>query len=293
MRPDPAPVMISAHRCGAGGDTALENSREALDRALAMGVEFVEFDVQRCRDGALVVFHDEWVAVDGEPVPIEDLTHAELAARTARPLLEYADVLDALALSGARAHVDLKFTSPRALYDDPHRPAYEVSATQQAVERLGLGNLIVTTVDDRAVRAVRDWADELDGTGPELLVGLSLGRNVRGLPWRHQLRVRLSELLPRLRYLESRANLVVVNHFLARVGVARFARRRGLPLLVWTVDTPGSLRYWLRPGRAWLVTSNFPVQALALRASVGRPGRLNRPGRLSRSERTAARPRRR
>ena len=278
MRTAPAPVMISAHRCGAGRDTELENSWEALDRALRMGVEFVEFDVQRCRDGALVVFHDEWVEIDGEQVPVEDLTRAELAARTARPPLAYADVLDALADSGAWAHVDLKFTSPRELYDDPLRPAYEVSAAQQAVERLGRGSLIVTTVDDRAVRAVRDWADELEGTAPQLLVGLSLGRNVRGLPWHHQLRVRLSELLPRLRYLESRANLVVANHFLARVGVARFARRHGLPLLVWTVDTPGSLRYWLRPGRAWLVTTNFPVQALAIRASLRRGG-FSRPGR--------------
>lgn len=273
MRPAPAPVLISAHRCGAGGDVELENSREALDRALGMGVDFVEFDVQRCRDGALVVYHDEWVVVDGERVPIEDLTHTELAAHTGRPLLEYADVLDALAAGRSRAHLDLKFTSPRELYDDPHRPAYEVTATQQAVARLGIGNLVVTTLDDRAVRAVRDWAERTVEVGPELLVGLSLGRNVRGLPWHRQLRVRLSELLPRLRYLESRANLVVVNHFLARFGVARFARRHGLPLLVWTIDTPEALRYWLRPGRAWLVTSNFPVQALQIRAGFSPRGR--------------------
>jgi glycerophosphoryl diester phosphodiesterase len=36
-------------------------------------------------------------------------------------------------------------------------------------------------------------------------------------------------------------------------------------LLVWTVDDPVSLRYWLRPGRAWLVTTNVPGRALALR----------------------------
>jgi glycerophosphoryl diester phosphodiesterase len=262
VRPAPAPVLISAHRFGAGGDTHLENSREALDRALAMGVEFVEFDVQRCRDGAFVVHHDEWVEVGGERVLIEDLTRAEMAAHTGRPPLAYAEVLDTLAGRG-RAHLDLKFTSPTALYDDPDRPAYEVEAARLAGERLGLGHRIVTTLDDRAVRAVRDWSDE---QGHDLLVGLSLGRNVAGLPWHRQLRVRLSELLPRLRYLESRANLVVANHTLARFGVARFARRRRLPLLVWTIDTPGSMRYWLRPGRAWLITTNFPGQALAIRA---------------------------
>ena len=262
MRPPPPTVLISAHRCGAAGDTRLENSREALDRALAMGVEFVEFDVQRCRDGALVVHHDEFVEIDGRKVLIGRLTHEELAGHTGRPPLAYADVLDTLAGRG-RAHLDLKFTSPREHYDDPDRPAYEVEAARLALARLGPGQLIVTTLDDRAVRAVRDWSD---AHGHELLVGLSLGRNVTGLPWYVQLRVRISELLPRLRYLESRANLVVANHTLARIGVARFARRRGLPLLVWTIDTPGSLRYWLRPGRAWLVTTNFPLQALAIRA---------------------------
>jgi glycerophosphoryl diester phosphodiesterase len=188
VRPPPAPVLISAHRCGAAGDTQLENSRAALDLALAMGVEFVEFDVQRCRDGAFVVHHDEWVEVGGERVLIEDLTRAEMAEHTGRPPLAYAEVLDTLAGRG-RAHLDLKFTSPTALYDDPDRPAYEVEAARLAVERLGLGHLIVTTLDDRAVRAVRDWSD---AQGHDLLVGLSLGRNVAGLPGHRQLRVRLS-----------------------------------------------------------------------------------------------------
>ena len=84
------------------------------------------------------------------------------------------------------------------------------------------------------------------------------------------MRVRVSELLPRLRYQESRANLVVVKHILARLGVAAFARRRHLPLVVWTVDSEESLRYWLRPGRAWLVTTNQPGLALKVRSGVSR-----------------------
>ena len=48
-------------------------------------------------------------------------------------------------------------------------------------------------------------------------------------------------------------------------GVAGFARRARLPLLVWTVDHPLLLRYWLRPGRAWMVTTNRPELALSIR----------------------------
>ncbi|NPC96335.1 glycerophosphodiester phosphodiesterase [Nocardioides sp. zg-DK7169] len=278
MEPSPAAggaprVLVSAHRGGAGGDPNLENTRPALERAVTLGVEYVEFDVHRCADGALVLFHDDWLWVDGtrhwlREVPVEALT------AQSEHYLRYEEALGILA-GRARAHLDLKFTSPGG--------TAEVAAVRRAVEVLGAENLVVTTLDDRSVRAVRTWADQ---EGLALLVGLSLGRGVRGLPWRVQARVRISELRPRLRYRASRANVVVANHALARLGVAALARRWGLPLLVWTVDTERSLAYWLRPGRAWMVTTNRPELALAvrerrtraLRGARARSGRRRGPG---------------
>lgn len=245
-------VLISAHRCGAGGDKALENTREALDRALDLGVEYVEFDVHRLRDGALVLHHDDWVQLDGHKRWVRDVTLAELAS-TRTHVLGYDEVLEALR-DRAHAHIDLKFTSPGG--------QHEVAAVRRAVEVLGPERIVVTTLDDRSVRAVREWSD---AEGLPVLAGLSLGRRVRGLPLRAAVRIRLSELFPRLRYRASLANVMVANHTLARYGVARFARRRGLPLLVWTIDTEMSLRYWLKPGRAWLVTTNHPDLALSVR----------------------------
>ncbi len=251
MSPSPRrrrdPVLISAHRC---------LSREALDAAIHLGVDYVEFDVQRCLDGVFVVSHDARVPLgDDHLVPISSLTASQLQLLTG-PVTRYEDVLTRLA-GRARALIDLKFTSP----DGQH----EVDAVRRAEEVLGQEHMVVTTLHDDGVRAVRDWSDD---QGLELLVGLSLGRSVRGLPWWRQVRVRVSELLPRLRYRDSRANVVVAKHTLARFGVAWFARRQGLPLLVWTVDTEDSLRYWMRPGRCWLVTTNYPEVALRLRGST-------------------------
>ncbi|MDO3396235.1 glycerophosphodiester phosphodiesterase [Nocardioides sp. SOB44] len=279
------PVLVSAHRCGAGGDRALENTRVALENALDLDVDFIEFDVQRCADGVLVLYHDDWMWVEERRVPLAALSFEEFSSR-APHFLRYEEVLAALA-GVTRAHIDLKFTSPDSLYAEP-AATWEVQAARRAVQVLGADQVIVTTLEDKAVRAVRDWSD---AEGHDLLVGLSLGRSVRGLPWHRQVRIRASELLPRLRYTESRANLVVAKHTLARFGVAAFARRRGLPLLVWTVDTEDSLRYWMRPGRAWLVTSNEP--ALALTARDGYPrhrsGRPPRPPRAPRAPRTRRR----
>jgi glycerophosphoryl diester phosphodiesterase len=259
MRRRRDPVLISAHRFGAGPDRDLENSLDALETSLALGVDYVEFDVQRCNDGTFVVAHDSWVAVGDHQLPLSALTPPQLEV-LAGTVVRYDDVLARID-GRARAHIDLKFSSPDDAYADP-AATYEVAAVRRAVERLGTGFLLVTTNDDRAVRAVRDWAD---AEGHELLVGLSLGRSVRGLSWPRQVQVRISELLPRLRLRESRANVVVAKDVLARLGVGAFARRQHLPLVVWTVDGEKALRYWLRPGRAWLVTTNQPGRALRIR----------------------------
>lgn len=230
-------MLVSAHRMGAGADRSRENSLAALEDAVALGVDYIEFDVWRRDDGSFVVAHD----------PAHDVGVA------------YDTVLSAIG-TRALAHIDLKFISPGGAYDAGQ--AWEVEAARRAVEALGQDRMIVTTGHDRGVRAVRDWGDT---QGLELRVGLSLGRSVRRMSLLRRIDVRRSELLPALRIRESHANLVVAHHTLARLGVAAFARRRRLPLLVWTVDTPRGLHYWLRPGRAWLVTTNFPARALAIR----------------------------
>ena len=203
-----------------------------LEQALRLGVDYVELDVRRLPDGTLVVAHDE-----GDT---DAPTYAEVLARLA---------------GRAGAHVDLKTESEDG--------SVEVEAARQALAVLDVGSVVVTTESVVGVRAVRDWAD---AEGIDLKVGLSVGRPVHRLPFHGQVRVRVAELLsPSVRV--SRANVVVARHTLARLGMAWLARRRGLPLLVWTVDGDRSLRYWLRPGRAWMVATNEPGLAIRLRGS--------------------------
>ena len=202
---------------------------EDLEAALALGVDYVELDVRRLSDGSFVVSHD--VAEDAEA---------------------YEDVLVRLA-GRAGAHIDLKLESEDG--------SAEIEASERAVAILEVDAIVVTTESVVGVRAVRDWAD---ARSLDLRVGLSVGRPVHRLPIHGRVRVRVEELLsPNVRV--SRANVVVARHTLARLGMAWLARRRGLPLLVWTVDGERALRYWLRPGRAWMVTTNRPDLALDLR----------------------------
>jgi glycerophosphoryl diester phosphodiesterase len=217
-------------------------------------VDFVEFDVQRCRDGALVLHHDATFQRGEEEVRLADTGSDEL--RELLPgLMTYDDALEMLA-GRCSAHIDIKASATRT--DTLLR------ATARAVEVLGADGFVMTSGSDRAVRAIRDWGDD---HGLDLLAGLSLGRDTRGFALREQVRIRRSELLPGRRIRHSRASVVVAHHSLALLGVARFARRHRVPLLVWTVDTVGSLRHWLRPGRAWLVTTNHPELAILVRGA--------------------------
>lgn len=56
MNGDRSSVMVAAHR----GDwrNFPENSLEAIDNAIKMGVDIVELDVQRTKDGELILMHD-------------------------------------------------------------------------------------------------------------------------------------------------------------------------------------------------------------------------------------------
>lgn len=222
-------VLVSAHRC---------NTRGAVEEALRLGADYVEFDL--VREGAsVVVAHDP-----GTPGTIT-----------------YADVLGLVAGGGAGVHLDLKFGTA------DHR--LETDVVHAAVAAVGVERLVVTTGREAVVAALRAWADR---EGIALRLGLSLGRDTSGRPLAERWRILRSELLPGDRLAACGADVVVAHWSLSLLTLARFSRRHGVPLLVWTVDAPRALSYWLRPGRAWMVTTNRPEQALGLRRSPAPTG---------------------
>jgi len=52
-------VLRIGHRGAAGHDP--ENTLAAIQKGIALGVDFVEIDLRRTADGVLVVLHDETV----------------------------------------------------------------------------------------------------------------------------------------------------------------------------------------------------------------------------------------
>ena len=99
-------TWVIAHR-GASVDER-ENTLPAFERAIAVGADFVELDVQVSADGALVVFHD--VDLDRlTPLrgPLAGIDHSRSFASTPIPTLE-----DVLELTRGRIGVMAELKSP-------------------------------------------------------------------------------------------------------------------------------------------------------------------------------------
>ena len=222
-------VLVSAHRAGSD-DVTGSAILAAVVEAVRIGVDLVEVDVRRRRpDGVAAIGHDH---VD-DASPTLDGAMAALDGRV-------------------RLHLDLKEPDPEA----------EIVA--RAVAALGVDRVVVTTNEDADVPRILTWAR---ANAPGLLVGLSTSARSAHGGRRSLATARVASWFPRTRMRRSGTNLVVSHHVVARWWLARWAHRRHLPLLVWTVDEDRDLRRWLSDPRATIVTTNRPARALDLRAS--------------------------
>ncbi|MEV6884635.1 MULTISPECIES: glycerophosphodiester phosphodiesterase [unclassified Streptomyces] len=164
------PVVV-AHR-GASG-YAPENTLAAVDRAAELGIRWVENDVQRTRDGELVVVHDESLArtTDVEqvfpgrsPWKVKDFTAAEIARLDAGSWFgpEYAGArvptleqyVDRLEHNHQRLLLELK--SP-GLYPGIELQTLKVLANEGWLDRQHVTRrLIVQSFDADSIRTVHD-----------------------------------------------------------------------------------------------------------------------------------------
>ena len=239
-------ALVSAHRGGAADDHSAQNTLAAFESAIALGCDYVEFDVRLTADGRPVIFHDDEIDDESVRRSIAKHRYDEFSASRLVDL----DAVLALIRGRIGAHVDLKVRGD------------EVVLVKQIVDALGTDRAIITTAEDSSVRQIRRWSK---AHAPDLLVGLSSSARAGTSNWFVRKLVRIESAFPRLRILLSGANLVVSHKVVARLSLKSYARKRGLPLLVWTVDRPDELERWMNDPDVWMVTTNYPARAMAAR----------------------------
>ncbi len=236
-------VSISAH-CGGCKEGGLPPTLAAYENSLATGAEYVEFDIRRTRDGEFVVHHD--ACVEGTGRAVADLTYARLCQSAGYAVPRVRDVMELIA-GKAIGHLDLKETG------------YEKEVVSLALEILGPGNFVATTLEDESIKRIRS-------AFPDTRTALSLGRGRGEVPWFKLPPTRLSEFFPLRRLRACGADWVAVNHNIGRLWVLRMTRRRGIGAMVWTVNKDSLIRRRLRDDRVTVLITDYPRRAAAMRS---------------------------
>lgn len=223
--------LVIAHRGAWGPRTPnepAENTLEAFEAAIALGVDMIELDVRRTSDGHLVVFHDARV----KTVPTSALPYEALKTKHGNkgpPLL--ADVLN---LTKDRIALNLEIKETGYVED-----------TIALLQPFGLERCLVSSFLDDVVREAKTLA-------PELRTGLLVGTGFRKA---------LSIRLPAVK-----ADCLVLHRRLADAAALAKTAAAGVPCVIWTVNGPRALDRYLAHAAVEGVITDRPALALERRA---------------------------
>ncbi len=205
-------VLVTAHR-GASLQ-APENSLAAFRAAIDAGADYIELDVQRLRDGTVVVVHDgDLMRMAGDPRRIGDLSLPDLqlidigAKRGAAYRDERVPTLEqviALVRGHARLNIELKYNVA-----DPGLAAAVVDLLRREDFT---DQVVITSLDHAGLRQVEALAP---GIATGLIVTASVGNVVR-----------------------TDTDFVSLNSAKATADLVRRARAAGKAVHVWTVNRP-------------------------------------------------------
>jgi glycerophosphoryl diester phosphodiesterase len=226
----PSAVAITAHR---GNSThAPENSLAAFRAAMAAHADFSELDVQRTRDGVVVVLHDgDLMRMAGDPRKISALTIQDLATidigRKFGPAFagEHVPTLAAV-IAAVRGHmklnVELKYNAP-----DPQLAAAVLAVLRH--EQF-LDQVVITSLDAAALRQVR-------AIEPQVRIGqivtVAIGEPTQG-----------------------ETDFLSLNSARATVAVIRRAHAVGKEVHVWTVNRAEVMLRMIERGADNLITDD-------------------------------------
>jgi glycerophosphoryl diester phosphodiesterase len=238
---DKPATLLAAHRGGA----ALwpENSLLAFRNAIALGADFIEFDVHLSKDGELVVIHDPTLERTTTGAgPVKDRTVAELKAlrlkdRTGAVTGETVPTLDevvAVAAQGKRRMLlEIKVDAARARY-----PGIEEKVLA-LLDRHGMApSTVVMAFGAPTWRRIRELRSDI------ATCALYSARSLAGTS--------LSAELAMLR--AAGVPYVGIEHTVVDAAAVAEARKAGIGIGAWTVNDAAGMQRVIDSGAAILIT---------------------------------------
>jgi glycerophosphoryl diester phosphodiesterase len=240
-------VAVTAHR--GAKVSAPENTMAAFRAAMEAGADYIELDVQRTRDGEIVVLHDaDFMRMGGDPRKIAALTGAEVAtidigrkydaAFTGEHAPTLEEVID-LVRGQMKINIELKYNVP----DSTLAPA----VIDLLRRKNFLDQVVITSLDYNALKQVERIEPGIQ-TGH--IVTASVGNVV-----------------------QTQADFLSLNSAKATPQLIRQAHAAGKEVHVWTVNEPEVMQLMIERGVDNIITDD-PVtleRVLKERQTLSRP----------------------
>ncbi|MFM7030397.1 MAG: glycerophosphodiester phosphodiesterase family protein [Micrococcales bacterium] len=243
-------VRILAHRglaIAADGSALDENTLPAFARALEVGADYIESDIQVSRDGVPVLFHDDDLQrVAGVASPVGRLTLEELQNIRLEHGGRIPTLAEALeAFPNARFNLDFKSVSSitagcRVIHDHGAQARVLVASFSDARGDAAASRLPGVARSAGMLRTLRAVIAQKLHLG--ILLGMALtGVNALQVPT-HQGRLRLDS-----------------------PGFIRAVRSHGVEVHFWTINDPTEMRRLVDAGAAGIVTDRADIAVATLR----------------------------
>ncbi|MGK7875859.1 MAG: glycerophosphodiester phosphodiesterase [Xenococcaceae cyanobacterium] len=203
-------ILIIAHR-GASGLVKFENTLEAFEKAIELGVPLVEFDVRKTQDNFLICYHDE--SING--VRLADINYNQVLYFSRQQGFEVPLLEDVLKLCQGKIMLDIELKET----------GYEKEVINLVKRYLDYHEYVMKSFNDSSVLAIKK-VDSNITTG--LLLGIVKPKNL--------VVNALSALFPEYRLFKSKADFVSPNYHLLILGFTLRMKLLKKDIYVWTVN---------------------------------------------------------
>lgn len=231
--------LIIGHR--GAPSYAKENTINSFKKAMALGVDMIEFDVRRTRDHVLIAFHDGWI----QDRSTKDLTYEEVSQIARNRGFDIPTVEEVLKWSKERIKLDVELKEE----------GYEKEIVELISKYFKKDQFVITSFNDSSLKSIKDHY-------PDIKVGLLLGK------FRASLFSRISEFFPMKRCNRAKADFLAAHWKLLRFGFLDRAERNNKPVFVWTANDEGIILKLLRDRRVHAIVTDKPDLAISLRKKM-------------------------
>jgi glycerophosphoryl diester phosphodiesterase len=246
----PPNISIVAHR-GKTATVTSENTIEAFEKAIEIGIPQIEFDLRMSQDGYLISYHDRSILRSGgkpkEEMEIADLKYHELQSIARSKGFEIPLFEDILKLCCGRVALDIEIKEE----------GYEELIVELVTQYLPYANFVIKSFNDASVRKIKD----LD---PQIEVGLLLGKITGKFP----IVSILAQFFPEYRILKTGADFVAPHFRLLRFGFLWRMKLLNRSVYVWTVNEERRLFKLMKSKYISAIVTDKPELAMKILDSL-------------------------